>query len=66
MRPSARASISTQAFPGADRSLNYQALCNMVQSMSLKRWDNKVRWVEGGGCNSREREHGDVLMSHRL
>lgn len=43
MRLSACPSIPTQAFPGADRSLNYQALCNMVQSMSLKWWDNKVR-----------------------
>lgn len=56
MRPSARASISTQAFPGADRSLNYQALCNMVQSMSLKRWDNKVRWGVWGGVATAGRE----------
>lgn len=36
MRLSACASIPTQAFPGAHRSLNYHTLCNMVQSMSLK------------------------------
>lgn len=36
MRLSVCASIPTQAFPGADRSLNYHTLCNMAQSMSLK------------------------------
>lgn len=34
----------------------------MVQSMSLKRWDNKVR----RGAATAAREPGDVLMSHRL
>lgn len=61
--PSTCASISTQAFPRADRSLNQQALCNMVQSMSLKRWDNKVR--QGGG-NSRERAWRCINVTQAL
>lgn len=53
MRLSACAPISAQAFPGADRSLNYQALQYGVVNVT-ERWDNKVKWRGGGVLQQQE------------